>query len=403
MTFVKEINNYDKALLLLISSLFAGNLSGVLLLPRTVSIILLPFLLSSLNYKALPKNPVTLMGVWILWGSISLLYTPDLSEGILQLVLLLTNCLYAYEILFFATRSQKPLFSIALGWLISITLNNIVGVWEIITDNHLSVSKFGSDRELIIDGAAVLMHYANGFFSNYNAFVTFTCCALPFQYYLLFNFKGKLIRSACFVNILVSIYTIFMDASRGGVLAIFVISVVYFYELMKARKSRFFYLLVFGLFIGFVVVFWDTLSALVIGRQADIARIEDEARYKVWVRCIKLIAGSFGLGTGIGGVGVSMEAIAGKGSVLAPHNAFFEILVQYGLIVFLFFLSFIYKLYLNVKKRTKSPCNIVIYSSLISMPLVFIINSVYLANPFFWAFLMSLYVFSDQKYQKLYI
>lgn len=399
MTFFKAINNHDKALLLLITSLFAGNMSGVLLLPRTVSVLLFPFFLSSLDYKVLPKNPAILMGIWFLWGGLSLSFTPNFSEGLLQLVLLFTNLLLAYEILLFASRARQPLYCIALGWLISLTINNVVGVWEIATDNHLSVSKFGSERELNIDGTAVLMRYANGFFSNYNAFVTFTCCAFPFLYYLLFNAKNNVIRYATFINIIISIYTLFMNASRGGVLSLFVISAIYMYGIMKERKFRYYSFLVFGLLIGFVVLYWDTLSSLVISRQSNINSIEEEARFIVWSRCIKVFANTFGLGTGIGGIGTAMKDLAGNGSVLAPHNAFLEILVQYGVIIFLFFLNYLKRLYSNVKNRLKSPCNIVVYSALVSMPLVFIINSVYLNNPFFWVYLISLYVFSDKRYQ----
>ena len=190
-----------------------------------------------------------------------------------------------------------------------------------------------------------------------------------------------------------------MDASRGGVLSMVVISAVYMFGLMKSRRSRFTCIFVFGLLIGFVALYWNTLSALVIGRQSNITSIEEEARFIVWERCIKVFMNSYGLGTGIGGLGVAMEKIAGKGSVLAPHNAFFEILVQYGVIVFLFFLNYLRRIYFNIKNRADSQYSGVIYSSLISMPIVFIINSVYLANPFFWAFLMSLYVFSNKRYR----
>ena len=396
MNSPQKTNIYDKALLLLFASLFAGNLSGILLLPRTFSFLLIPLILGTPGKSAMPKKPQKLLWVWLLWSVLSLTFTPDLSEGVLQLVLLFTNILLAYEILFFAKLSKQPLYIIALGWLIAITINNIVGVWEITTDNHLPVSKFGSEHELIIDGRAVMMHYANGFFSNYNAFVTFTCCAFPFLYYLVFNAKKKSIRYVSFVNLMVSVYTIFMDASRGGFLSMLVISAVYLFGLIKIRGSRLGYLLVFGILIVFVFVFWDTLSALIVGRQSNISSIEEEARYTVWSRCFKVFMGTFGIGSGIGGLTISMEKIAGKGAVLAPHNAFLEILVQYGVIVFFFFLNFLRSIYINTKKYI-TPGNVVIYASFFALPFIFIINSVYLKNPFFWAFLMSLFVFSDVK------
>lgn len=400
MKLFNKLNKYDIALLLLISSLFAGNMSGVLLLPRTISFLLLPFFLNSFGKSRIPQNARTLFLVWFLWGVISLLITPDFSEGVLQLILLLSNFILALEILIFAKHSSNTFYAIAIGWLISLTINNVVGIWEITTDNHLSVSKFGSEHEINIGGRAVLMHYANGFFSNYNAFVAFTCCALPFVYYLLVYAKNKFLRYVCFINLVISIYTIFMNASRGGVLSLLIISVFFLYSIFKVRNFSFRNILSFGLLLGFVIYFWDSLSSLVIGRQSNIASIEDEARYIIWDNCIKVYMNSYGLGTGIGGLAISMERVAGKGSVLVPHNAFLEILVQYGTIVFLVFLNFLRKLFLNIRKRSKSPSKILIYSSLLAMPFIFIINSVYLINPFFWAFIMSLLVFSDSSYLK---
>lgn len=397
MTSTQGSNIYDKSLLLLFASLFSGNMSGVLLLPRTFSFLLLPLLFRSLNNSVFPKDPKILIGVWFSWSILSLLFTPDLSSGVLQLVLLLTNFLLACEILYFAKRSKQPLYNIALGWLIAIMINNIVGVWEITTDNHLSISKFGSERGLIIDGRMVMMHYANGFFNNYNSFVTFICCALPFLYYLLLNTKKKLIRCVSFANLIISIYIIFMDASRGGFLSMAMISAVFLFGLSNNRRSRYGNLLLFGLIIGFVVVKWDSLSALVFGRQSNISNIEDEARFIVWGRCFRALGESFGLGSGIGGLEISMENVSRNGAIWAPHNAFLEILVQYGIIVFFFFLYFLKSIYTCTKIRSKDPSNVVIYASFLAMPFIFIINSMYLTNPFFWAFLMSLFVFSTCK------
>lgn len=397
MISAKHSNINDNALLLLVFSLFAGNMSGVLLLPRTMSFVVFPLLFRRQNDTTIPSSPKNLFFIWFIWGCFSLLFTPDFSEGVSQLLLLITNFLLSYEILVFAKNAHSPLYRIALGWLFALTINNIVGLWEITTDNHLSISKFGSEREIIIDGRAVLMHYANGFFSNYNSFVTFTCCALPFLFYLILYSNKTLIRGAVFANLFISVYTIFMDASRAGVLSLIVISAIFLIYLIKNRRAHFKNLIIFGVLICFVLLFWDSLTSLVIGRQLDIARFEDEARYVIWKNCIRVFLSTFGIGTGIGGLWTSMANYAGHNSVLAPHNAFLEILVQYGVLVFFTFIVFLKDIYSNGRRNEDALAKVVIFSSILSMPLTFIINSMYLTNPFFWAFLVSLYIFSDRK------
>lgn len=399
MSYLRNMNVYDKALLLLFVSLFSGNLGGVLLLPRTFSILLIP-LLSNKGFglwNVSAKKPRLLLFLWILWGGVSLLWTPDISRGLEDFVLLIFNALFAYEILTFSSRSKNPLVFIALGWLISLSINNCIGLWEIYTDHHLAVSKFGSDREIKVEGYYVLMRYANGFFSNYNAFVTFICCALPFLYYLFFTVKSRALKIFVICNLIASVYILFMDASRGGIIVLAIVSALFFLGTSRVKGSTKISVVLFSIIICYIIWSWDSISSLVVGRQNNINGIEDEARYIVWINCLKVLIDTGGLGTGIGGVGSSMEVYAGYGGTLAPHNAFLEILIQYGVIVFIVFVYFLFILYFNAKKNKQGFSRIVIYSSLLAIPFTFLINSVYLNNPFFWASLMSLYIYSDLK------
>ena len=394
MTLFSNLNKYDRALLLLIVALFSGNMGGLLLLPRTFSILFLHLLINTPSSEYSVRKPKSLLIVWMIWAFVSLVWTPDISEGFEQLIILLFNILYAFEILLFSIYSSVPLKIISYGWLTSLMLNNAVGLWEILTDNHLSVSKYGSDHQLMVDGTYLFMRYANGFFSNYNAFVTFICCALPFLYYLFKDTRNKIVKLTIIGNLLVSMFILFMNGSRGGVIALAVISVVYMFRLVKAGNNKKLGLALFAILGAFLVYYWDTLSYIVIGRQLAINSIEEEARYSVWTNCFKVLFDSFFLGTGVGGVIESMMRVAGPDAVLAPHNAFLEILVQYGILVFSLFLLFIKDILVSTKQNTDQSIKTIVYSSLLAMPFIFVINSMNLINPYFWAFMVSLFVFA---------
>lgn len=394
MIITQDSNKYERALILLLIALFSGNMSGILLLPRTCTILLLPLFLSTTKNCAFGLEAKRFFILFAVCATISLSWTSDFENGVTELILLLFNLLYAYEIIIFATLSTKPIYLISVGWLIALAINNFIGIWEIYTDNHLSVSKFGSDHQMMIDGKYVFMRYANGFFSNYNAFVTFMCCSLPFLYHLIFTSSNRFFRMACICNLLVSIYILFMNASRGGILALAVISVAFLYFLASRTNSKKYVILFACFLIGCLIYSWDSISFMIMGRQAQAGDIQDEARWPVWNNAISILVDTFGFGSGVGGLLEAMRQYKTT-SVLAPHNAFLEILAQYGILVFVSFVIFIYRIWRRSMKHTNHYYRTIVYASLMAMPAIFIINSVNLTQPYFWAFISSLFIVSS--------
>lgn len=394
MIFIKDTNKYDRALIILLIALFSGNMSGILLLPRTCSILLLPLFLRTSKNCAFGLEAKRFFILFAVCATISLSWTSDFENGITELILLLFNLLYAYELIIFAAHSTKPIYLLSVGWFIALSINNVIGIWEIYTDNHLSVSKFGGDHQMMIDGRYVFMRYANGFFSNYNAFVTFTCCSLPFLYYLIFTCSNRLFRMACIFNLLVGVYILFMNASRGGILALAVISTAFLYFLVRKTNSKKNVILFFCFLIAFLVYSWDSISFMIMGRQAQAGDIQDEARWPVWNNAISVLIDTFGFGSGVGGLPEAMRQYKTT-SVLAPHNAFLEILSQYGVLVFVSFVIFIYRIWRSSMKHINHYYRTIVYASLLAMPAIFIINSVNLIQPYFWAFISSLFIVSN--------
>ena len=184
-----------------------------------------------------------------------------------------------------------------------------------------------------------------------------------------------------------------MNASRGGLLALAVTSIAFMFFLFRKTNSKKFVILFACFLIGFLIYSWDSISFLIMGRQAQAGDIQDEARWPVWINAISVLIDTYGLGSGVGGLSEAMSQYKTT-SVLAPHNAFLEILSQYGVIVFVSFVAFIYRIWKRSIKLDNYHYRVIVYSSLLAMPAIFIINSVNLNQPYFWAFFSSLFVVS---------
>lgn len=185
-----------------------------------------------------------------------------------------------------------------------------------------------------------------------------------------------------------------MNGSRGGVLGLAIISAVYMLRLVMSGTNKRLGIALFAILGAFLIYYWDSLSYIVLGRQSAINSIEEEARYSVWSNCFEVLKDTYFLGTGVGGTIEAMRRVAGAGAVLAPHNAFIEVLVQYGIIVFSMFILFIKDIFVYAKKNAEQNIKTLVFSSLLALPFIFVINSMNLINPFFWAFMMSLFVFA---------
>lgn len=124
---------------------------------------------------------------------------------------------------------------------------------------------------------------------------------------------------------------------------------------------------------------------------------EDEPRYDIWMRALKCFWPTLGLGTGVGSIMASMKAISSSGDVIVPHNAVLEILVQYGVVICLLCIGFVVRLFKARKYASDRYTKALIYSTILSLIPILIIDSSYLISPAFWAFFASLFCIANKS------
>ena len=390
----QKYNKNDILLFILVASLAAGSMSGVWQLPRTFSLLFLLDFLSKINLKRSFAKPITFLIAWACYAAVSLVWTSDFGNGLIEGALLICNILLFSEILLYAAKAREPVKTISTGWFFALIVTSVIGIWEIFTNNHLATSKTGDYAQMVSEGQLVMHNYATATFFNYNSYVVFICYCLPFLLYLYFSSNGIYKKVLYVSSLIVAIFILFMNASRGGIIALIIIISVFAYPMLKKGGSFKTILVLAVILVVALISLWDEISLYVMIRTQEVGSFEDEARYDIWMRALRCFFPTLGFGTGVGSIAASMQAISSSGDVIVPHNALLELLVQFGLIISVVCLLFFFKIFKRGMTLVVNCEKSLVLSCVISFPFVMIIDSSYLATPAIWAFWASLYMIS---------
>lgn len=403
MVIKRVYNKYDTLVFLLVFSLLAGAMPGLMQLSRTLAILFIPFLSSTKNYIYEVRRICKWLIIWSLLAVFSLIWTRDFSSGLDEVIGIAVYSLLFSEIVIFAQKAFSPRMSIAYGWVVGMFFSVLIALWELNTGNHLSMTKFADNHYFNDGGIAVLHTFASVTFGNYNGYVVYICFGMPFVLCAFIKSERLIEKIVLVFSILASLYVMFMNASRGGLLtlAILLFSTFAFGKNMglKARMKMFGFLVIILLF---VVTNWEVLSFYInVRTEGGTESVQDEVRWEIWGRAIKCFFMSPLLGTGAGSIVECMKSVSPAGSVVIPHNVLLEILVQYGIVIGFIVCKFFYTLVKGCAKFVHDNTRILLLASLATQPFTLIIDSAYLRNPAFWVFFASLYVWISQNYSSL--
>ena len=344
-------NRYDYMIMSVIFTLVAGNLGGALQPIRLIGLFSLPFVLTFIyNNKLRFRN------------------------------ILCANC---------------PYHSIIKGWLIAFLFSAIIAICEILFDIHLPMNIYESDLLLNSGGTVMQKQYASVTFGNYNGYVTFLCCALPFLFaYILTAVKIRCLLYGWLAFMLMA-YILLINASRGGLLSLLIcfLAFLFFFKRTNIKYKKIIFLILISFICYVIYVYSDILLLQIVSRFVESeAIVSDSSRTELIEFAFSLFLNSYFCGTGIGSIQASLETLTS--GITLPHNLFIEILVQYGLIIFFCFLSLLYFIFLNIRKTKDLVIRYVLCAALCSLPAMAVINSSYLLFPVIWIYFSSLFVFA---------
>lgn len=399
----KKDKGYDVMLFVLILSLVSGYIGNKYTSPtHLIAFLFAPFALNALTTSVLSKTKPFLVTFFILvsYAFIMLLWVPFPTRHGLGIIRVLIQFLVCFEILVFSCRAENPRRSIALGWLFAALFSSFIGVWEIQTDQHVRMVADSEESIIMNDyGTVFERHIAAVTFYNRNTYCLFLVMALIFILYLFLN-EDRLWKRVVQVGlVLVVIYQLFANASRGALLSILVVFFILFLNGIAKRSGSTSGLrrrlpVVLLLIILFVVFYYfgNSLMAYIAFRTEDRGMFEDVARMAVWESTWQCITRSHGLGMGLNSMYEILEQY-GSTNLYYSHNMLLEILLVGGVVGLAFFLYFLFRIFKSARRANDKSVKMVLYSVLLAFPLYSIINSENVWPTFIWCFFASLFPF----------
>lgn len=394
------MKKYDNFLVILSTCTCFGIIGGAWQVGRILAVVLLPWLIVNYGKKGYGyvRNIFKVIAIFYVYMLVSFIWTPDRLAGMKELVYYLVHFILFLELLVFSKAANNPLRSLSRGWMVAVLLCSIVAYWEISTGNHLNISIEHGDT---FNTGDLILHrmYASVTFGNYNSYVTFLCFSIPWIMYVIMDSERALVeRILAGTSIVMASLAIVINASRGGVLSIIIMLVVYFLFSEKTRFKNIVFVALIGLFFYVLVQYGSSFTEVLSYRTSDQSMLEDDTRIRIWGNALRAFAKSAGFGVGIGGMRAAMEMVS-TGGIAAAHNLFLEILLQYGIVIAIVFLVFLWK---NFKKSLKVERNrkIVLMMAFISMPVYTIIDSGYLLGVPLYVLLATIYVFANTEHIK---
>lgn len=390
------MNKYDWLLIIMITSLAGGEIGGALQISRAIGLISLPiFLIVRKNVCSSIRNkPETFASIILLWATISLLWTGNVERGLQEWVYFLVHLSMFLEIIIFSTLCKNRIRSIAIGWSVAVLFTSFIALWEFTTGQHLSYCRFENDMIL---QTGFVRRFAASTFYNFNDYEVFLCYSSVF---ILVGIKEstKLKDLLLFFSaILVAIVIVLMNASRGATISIAFLVAVGLWSIVRngSRSNKLLIYLLVGLFLFVVIKYIDVILVNLYARTENAAMLESD-RTEIWDLAYQCLLNTYLIGTGIAGIESGMSVVSNH--YLAIHNLFIEILVEFGVLIFAYTLTKLYKMYRHIRRSTYSYRNILL-ATLFILPMIGIVSSKYLLCPDLYVFIASLYIFVyNEKY-----
>lgn len=391
---IRKLNRCDWGIIIIIAAGACGGLFSPLTIQRLISIILITFVLKEFSNKSflIPSFIKTFFIIWFVFSIISLIWTPDRTNGIKFLLYNLCSYIDFIAIIFFSFKATNAIRSILIGWLLLIIITAPIAIWEIVSNSHLPISVQDSSAIILNSlGERTSRIFASVTYGNLNTYVLVLVYCIPYVLMSIGFFKKDKIYP--WIALAFIIFVILINASRGGILCLSAALIYTNFSFVRHKIiSRPFAICSFILL--FILIFFnsDFLFNQIAGRMLESKLTADESRIEVYERGLEILKSSLGLGCGIGGLQVSLEALGGIARISAMHNMFLEFLVQYGIIPFVFFILFIFGI---IKQLIFSAVHIKNFIGWIFILLVVpmsIINSGYLTDAMLWIYFSSIYV-----------
>jgi teichuronic acid biosynthesis protein TuaE len=316
---------------------------------------------SSLKWKEIKVKPALLfLLLWLSYGFLTFVWAKSLTAAIKDIIFLFIGV----TVIFIITFSFKKLVNFIIFmyiWIAMLIFLLLIGFWNHFTHQHLSVSRIND-----------LPDYYQGIptsvFGNENDYASFICISIFFVLALIHHKKNKLLQIAGVFLILASLYIMYVTNSRANFLALFLGLVSWFlFALNGKERLRLLYFGCLGVSVG-VIIFFNKVQLLALNIFGKVSTLNASSDNSVDIRknllrnAVEFIQESYGFGVGSGNAEFYMrtQQIYPTQGFTNVHNWWAEIMLNYGVIIFILYVLLFfylinrtYRIYKSIKSSNE--------------------------------------------------
>lgn len=393
---MKRFNKYDLLIILTIVTLAWGNNDALRFLYPIRIIGFVGLFVVASDWRLINKEYMRwclLFVIWSLYIIISLIWAPNPGDAIAQAFHIITVFGAMGLMMVAALKAKEPLNSLITGWVAMVLITLPIAFWEISTGNHLASGSYHADTMAY----GQLRVFAAVTFGNINSYAVVLAFAFPFVIAgLVGNKKEAPFRLLLMVITAIIGGLILLSASRGCLLCfIFGLLLILLLQLKGKFSFLSFFMMVFILLGGLYYV----IEKLELNLLFEItARLENEGfetvRGEIYQAGLEAASNSAYLGGGVGSTVPYMIKYTNC-PVKVTHNAFLEILIEYGVFIFLYFWCKFYSSAMKLWKSGNIKVKIIGAYYTVATLVLFLIDDYYTGESVFWVFTASLIVLSN--------
>ena len=293
----------------------------------------------------------TFLAFWIGYGLLSLTWSASLTLAVRNIIFLLMGISVIF-FSFYYFRKIEDLRKVQWIWFVIFSVLVILGFWEHLTGHHLMISKF------YLSTNENIRFIPSGVFHNENNYATFLALGIPFVISLFRDDDRILFRFLGIETVAGAMYLIVVTGSRANILAVLLELTIFLLLIDKKQRIKLIFTLLICLVI-LIIFLPDSMQGFfpTIYRETSLTVSQTKLNSGSLFQRINLIRNGiyflfskagFGVGAGNFEYYMSNFAIYDTEGYINPTNWWLEILVNYGIFVFvgyiIFYLSIIWKL-----------------------------------------------------------
>lgn len=312
------------------------------------------------------------LGLWLFYAILSLAWAASKTDAIRHIILLFMSVSIIYFVVYYFSN-DKDIKRLYYVWLFILGCLLLVGHWEHLTGQHLSVSGYSEMRldSLAPYVVAQVKHTPTGVFTNPNDYASYLTLSIPFVFVLIRYRRSMVERSVGLVALLSTLYLLLMTFSRANYLGVLLELAFAFMFLFKFKEKLMTTILGGLLILALVFTLQGTIKSIGGTISEEIGSIinPSEVTYGSTGIRINLIKNSliflartagFGVGAGNFEYWMANFRIYDTFGISNPHNWWVEIMVDYGIFIYtgyiLFYLGLViglYKIHRHLTDRTE--------------------------------------------------